>query len=302
MLENNTVINREKNHLGIDHPLVAIADMDKAAADFARLGFFINPRHHHPWGTDNHLLMFPENFIELISVYDHTKLDMQNEKGFAFGRFIQNSIERKEGISLVALHSEDARADHQMLEERGIENHGIVDFHRVAHRPDGSEEEAVVSLVMLINSQQPAISHFFCHQHKPNLVWVKDWMAHPNGANAITMVSYVAKNPADLLERFQGIYGEQAVSLDTDRLVAKTDRGDFEVLSQARAKTRFEGVDIPCTEQQLPSGIAIRVATNSIAQAMAHLDSNQVDYIQTQEGGLRIAASCAGNTIIEIYP
>jgi len=29
----------KRNHLGIDHPLVAIADMDKAAVDFARLGF-----------------------------------------------------------------------------------------------------------------------------------------------------------------------------------------------------------------------------------------------------------------------
>ncbi len=292
----------KKNHLGIDHPLVAIADMDKAAADFERLGFFINPRHHHPWGTDNHLLMFPENFIELISVYDHSKLDMTNEKGFAFGRFIQNSIERKEGISLVALHSEDARADHKMLEERQVENQGIVDFRRVAHRPDGSEEEAVVSLVMLINSQEPAISNFFCHQHRPDLVWVKDWMTHPNGANAITMVSYVAENPADFYSRFTGIYGEQAVSIDNDRLVAKTDRGDFEVLSPERAKVRFAGVEIPCDEHQYPSGIAIRVTTDSIDQAKGYLEANQVEYILTEEGGLRIAPHYAGNTIIEIYP
>lgn len=291
-----------KNHLGIDHPLVAIADMDRAAADFERLGFFINPRHHHPWGTDNHLLMFPENFIELISVYDHSKLDMTNEKGFAFGRFIQNSIERKEGISLVALHSEDARADHKMLEDRGVENQGIVDFRRVAHRPDGSEEEAVVSLVMLINSQQPAISNFFCHQHKPELVWVKDWMTHPNGANAITMVSYVAQNPADFYQRFVGIYGEAAVSVDRGHLIAKTDRGDFEVLSPERAIERFHGVDIPCNDQQLPSGVAIRVSTHSIDQAKAYLTRNQVAYIDTDEGGVRIAASYAGNTIIEIYP
>jgi len=34
----------KRNHLGIDHPLVAIADMDKAAVDFARLGFFYQPK------------------------------------------------------------------------------------------------------------------------------------------------------------------------------------------------------------------------------------------------------------------
>lgn len=292
----------KKNHLGIDHPLVAVRDMDKACQDFARLGFFINPRHHHPWGTDNHLLMFPENFIELISIYDSSKLDLTNEKGFAFGRFISDSIERKEGISLVALHSEDAREDHRLLEQRGVENQGIVDFRRIAHRPDGSEEEAVVSLVMLINSKTPTISHFFCHQHKPDLVWVKDWMTHPNGANGITAVCYVASNPAEFVSRFEGVYGESAVTVEPELLTIQTDRGVFEVLSPAKAKIRFYGVDVSVNDEQTPSGVAIRVSTKSLSQAKAHLDSNKVEYVETQDGGLRIPAHYAGNTIIEIYP
>ncbi|CCN33103.1 putative Glyoxalase/Bleomycin resistance protein/Dihydroxybiphenyl dioxygenase [Vibrio nigripulchritudo SO65] len=290
------------NHLGIDHPLVAVKDMDKVSDDFARLGFYINPRHHHPWGTDNHLLMFPDNFIELISIYDHSKLDMKNERGFAFGRFISDSIERREGISLVALHSEDARQDHQLMEERGVENNGIVDFRRVAHRPDGTEEEAIVSLVMLINSKTPSISHFFCHQHKPELVWVEDWMNHPNGANGITSVSYIASDPADLEARFKGIYGEEAVTLEEGYLNVQTDRGIFEVLSPERARRRFEGVALPCKESELPTGVAIRVSSHSVQKAMQHLDSNGVTYVQTEEGGVRIPAKFAGNTIIEIYP
>lgn len=290
------------NHLGIDHPLVAVSDMDKACEDFARLGFFINPRHHHPWGTDNHLLMFPENFIEIISIYDRSTLDLKNDNGFAFGRFISDSIERKEGISLVALHSEDARADHAMVEARGLDNDGIVDFRRVAHRPDGSEEEAVVSLVMLINEQYPAVSHFFCHQHKPHLVWVEDWMTHPNGANAITRVSYVAEDPSALRTRFEGIYGEERVSLGDGELLAQTDRGVFEVLSPARAVERFAGVDVPAGAAQLPCGVAIRVSTVDIDQARALLDSQDVRYENVVDGGLRIAAHYAGNTIIEIYP
>ncbi|WP_315983546.1 hypothetical protein [Aliamphritea spongicola] len=32
-----------ENHLGIDHPLVAVRDMDKACEDFARLGFLLTP-------------------------------------------------------------------------------------------------------------------------------------------------------------------------------------------------------------------------------------------------------------------
>jgi hypothetical protein len=276
--------------------------MDKACQDFERLGFFINPRHHHPWGTDNHLLMFPENFIEVISVYDPTKLDLTNEKGFAFGRFISNSMARREGISLVALHSEDARADHQLMAERGVDNQGIVDFRRVAHRPDGSEEEAVVSLVMLINEQVPAISHFFCHQHKPHLVWVKEWMTHANGANGITGVSYIAPAPEALAERFIGIYGADAVTLEEGYLTVHTDRGIFEVLSRAKAQERFAGVDLAVTDAQLPSGVAIRVSTTSLDQAKAVLVKNGVAFVATDDGGVRIPGHYAGNTIIEIYP
>jgi len=290
------------NHLGIDHPLVAVRDMDKACEDFARLGFFINPRHHHPWGTDNHLLMFPQNFIEVISVYDPSKLDLPNDNGFAFGRFISDSMERKEGIAMVALHSEDARADLSLINQRGVENQGLVDFRRIAHRPDGSEEEAVVSLVMLINSACPPMSHFFCHQHKPDLVWVEEWMNHANGATGITGVSYVADNPADFSSRFEGIYGGGAVSLEGDRLSVKTNRGEFEVLTPRLAKTRFADVKVPDNAGQDASGVAIRVCTNCLSRAQAHLDQNQVNYVITDDGGLRIPASYAGNTIIEIYP
>ena len=291
-----------KNHLGIDHPLVAVRDMDKVAADYERLGFFINPRHHHPWGTDNHLLMFPDNFIELISVYDASLLDMKNDRGFAFGRFIDNSIRRREGISLVALHSEDARADHALMEERQVSNDGIVDFRRIAHRPDGSEEEAVVSLVMLINEQQPAISHFFCHQHKPHLVWVEDWMQHPNGADGIVRVTYVASNPIALRERFAGIYGEEAISELEWGLEVQTDRGCFEILSPAYVHQRFHGVQLDLPMESLPTGVAIRVTSKDINSARAILEANDVEHILTKDGGLRIPPSYAGNTIIEIYP
>ncbi|QLE79377.1 VOC family protein [Francisella sp. Scap27] len=291
----------KKNHLGIDHPLVAVRSIDKAVEDFTRLGFFINPRHHHPWGTDNHLLMFPENFIEVISIYDDTKLDLPNEKGFTFGRFISDSISRREGISLVALHSTDAREDHKSLENNKVENLGIVDFRRTAHLPNGTTE-VCVSLVMLINNKFPSISHFLCHQHNPETIWMKEWMEHPNGANGITSVSYAAHNPDDLYSHFCGIYGADKITKNKlGYMTVQTDRGVFEILSKPQANERFAGVDIPLTDDQLPSGIAISVSTKSISKAKSHLDNNKVEYVQTTDNCLLIPAHYAGNTIIEIH-
>ncbi len=290
------------NHLGIDHPLVAVKDLDSAAKDFERLGFFINPRHHHPWGTDNHLLMFPENFIEVISVYDHSTLDLPNEAGFACGRFISDAIARREGIALVALHSEDARSDHQLMIARGVENQGLVDFRRVAHRPDGTEAEATVSLVMLINDKALALSHFFCHQHQPEWLWVEEWMDHPNGANGIMGITYISERPKAVASRFIGIYGPEAIEWQAGCLKVHTDRGYFEVLTLEVAQDRFAGVELPITAPDLPTGVAIRISTTSVEQARQVLQSNQVPFVETTDNGIRIPASYAGNTIIELYP
>tara|TARA_B100001063_G_C16429274_1_gene388057 strand:+ start:157 stop:378 length:222 start_codon:yes stop_codon:yes gene_type:complete len=71
--------------------------------------------------------MFPEGFIEVICIYDASKLDLSNEKGFAFGRFIRDSIECKKA-SLLVLYSEYASKDHQRMEQRSVANQGIVIF------------------------------------------------------------------------------------------------------------------------------------------------------------------------------
>ena len=61
-------------------------------------------------------------------------------------------------------------------------------------------------------------------------------------------------------------------------------------------------MELPISNGQLPGGVAIRVSTVSMAQARAHLDIQGVEYVETEEGGVRIPARYAGNTIIEIYP
>lgn len=288
-----------QNRFGIDHPLVAVKDMQTASEQFAKLGFYINPRHHHPWGTDNHLLMFPSNFVEVISVYDETKLDQKNDNGFAFGRFVATALEKREGIALVALNSKDARADYQRLVTRGVENDGIVDFKRVAHKPDGSEEEAVVSLVMLVDSVYPSLSNFLCHQHKPHLVWVKEWMTHPNHAVAITKVSYVVDDLAPVIARYSAIYGESAISQFDDYFVVATASGVFEFLLPSAAQLRFDDPDMKYQDAELPIGVAITIATDDLSQAEAILQQNSVTYSKFNEGGLRVPASFVGNTIFE---
>lgn len=131
---------------------------------------------------------------------------------------------------------------------------------------------------------------------------MKEWMEHPNGANGITSVSYAAHNPDDLYSHFCGIYGADKITKNKlGYMTVQTDRGVFEILSKPQANERFAGVDIPLTDDQLPSGIAISVSTKSISKAKSHLDNNKVEYVQTTDNCLLIPAHYAGNTIIEIH-
>jgi len=36
--------------LGLDHPLVAVRDMDNARSTYTELGFTLSPQGMHPWG------------------------------------------------------------------------------------------------------------------------------------------------------------------------------------------------------------------------------------------------------------
>ena len=42
----------------IDHLVVAVRDLDGAAAFYERLGFQVGARNRHPWGTENRIVQF----------------------------------------------------------------------------------------------------------------------------------------------------------------------------------------------------------------------------------------------------
>ena len=58
---------------GLDHIPVAVTDLDRAAADFRRLGFVIKPGRPHDDGIRNRHVKFPNGGgIELITASDPT--------------------------------------------------------------------------------------------------------------------------------------------------------------------------------------------------------------------------------------
>lgn len=284
--------------LGLEHPLVVSDDLDALAGRYRAMGFAPTRKGYHPWGTGTQLVLFPDNFIELMGIDDRSRIDVPSETGFRFGRFIADQLDRREGIAMIALHSDDAAADVAAVTARGVEPDGMVNFRREVTLPSGAKDEAVVSLAMLIDWKQPQLSHFICQQHRPEFVWVPEWMQHPNGAQAIAQIVYAAAEPHAHRQRFAGIWGEDALHDEGNGFRVSTAGGDLVVLDRPAAEGRFAPVEMPYGWSDAACAVAITVRVADINRMHLMMMQNGVPHVRMAEL-LRIPPSYAGNVILD---
>jgi len=258
------------------------------------------PLGRHPWGTVNRLVMFPDNFIELISVADRAAIDADPIGGHKFGRRVRASLDQAEGISLMALHSKDAVADEQVAIARGAASAGRVDFRRAVRLPDGTRDEAVVTLAILPDDARPNLSFFLCHQHKPHLVWNPDWLRHRNGADGISAVTYYAPEPDKVALRLREVWGADAVVRQPGGWRVATAGGVLHLLNYAGIASRFPRMALPDgTDRRAPCGVAISVHSASFDRAR----SMALQAPGAREDGDRVLvpADYAGGVILDIH-
>ena len=64
-----------KNIVGLDHAVVMVKDLDKAAENWKRLGFTMSPRGTHSahMGSGNYTIMFDPDYVELLGVLTPTE-------------------------------------------------------------------------------------------------------------------------------------------------------------------------------------------------------------------------------------
>lgn len=287
-----------QRRFGIDHPLVSVRDHAAALANYRRLGFAPSPISYHPWGTVTSLMMFPSNFIELIGVADPGKFGTAAVDGFCFGRRLGEFLAREEGVSLVALHSTDCDGDHAELVARGLASQGRIDFRRAMRLPDGSPGEAVVSLGLFLDDELPDVSNFICHQHRPELIWVPGWQQHPNGAQGIAALTYVAAEPERLVARWRLIYGDEAVGQVDGVFQADSGCGRLRALTPDQAAAEYGAVGLPQARAERPHAIAIRVAVESLALVIKVLAAGGLSGVE-RGGCLQVAPEHCGNVILE---
>ena len=284
--------------LAIDHPLVLVRDIEATAARYRKLGFNTAPTGQHPWGTSTSLIVFDRSALELMGVYDDTLLDSHAIGSFRFGRHMADALVEREGVSLVALYSEDAPGDRARLEKQGLAAQGRVDFRRRVKVPGQDWDEAVVTLEILLDPALPRASNFLCQQHRPELIWVPEWLRHANGALGFAGLTYVAPNPGPLLDRLRRLFGDDAVRGTAIGHEAHTGRGVIAVVPPGAWAAQLGVASEPGTGTDAASciGIDIRVADLAVVQRI--LDAAGVPSVPGP-GGIAVPDFAAyGNVLL----
>lgn len=256
-----------KNVIGIDHAVVMVQDLDKAAENYRQLGFTLSPRGTHSahMGTGNYTIMFDPDYMELLGVLVPTE---HNAPARAF-------VERHgEGIERIAFTAIDAAAGADEIRARGLTPIGPTDFERPVTLPNGTVSAAKFRTFMWPTAEAPGGVRIFACQHKTrDSVWIPELMRHANAAKRISEVLIATPEPAKEAAHLARLIDREPRE-EADGAVTVTsggDRADFVYLTLDQLRKRYPGVPLAGLSER--GGAALVLVSGDIATTEKALGS-----------------------------
>jgi catechol 2,3-dioxygenase-like lactoylglutathione lyase family enzyme len=282
----------------IDHLVVAVRDLDEAGSFYRRLGFQVGARNRHPWGTENRLVQFAGSFIELIAVGEGAAIAPHQASAFSFGAFVKDYLLDREGLAMLVLDSQDAKADAALFSEKGIGSFEPFHFERSGRRPDGSETKVAFTLAFAAAQNSPKAGFFVCQQHYPENFWNPEFQRHDNRASRISSVTLAAPDPERFRDFLTAFTGVQPTSPDGDDSSFRLGEDRIDVLTPDDAAEIYGSVE---AEMEEPSFVAFAVRVDDIHRHANWLDAAEIPY---QHIGTRliVPASAAHGVAIAFEP
>jgi hypothetical protein len=262
---------------GIDHCFALVEDLDKAASQFAALGFTLSPRglHSAAKGTANYTIMFPDDYFELLGIVTPTEANAPR----------RDVLKRKgEGLHAIACRIEDAEGAARDLAELGISTEGLGHFDRPVPLSGRGSGVAAFSTVAFTAEEVPQGIVFMCQHRTPETVWLPELLDHPNTACGLGAVLAMSNDPQITAERFARLWAAGRVEPDGAGIVVQTGRNSapLVVMSPQQMAAAYPGIDLSRTAQA--AFTALRVKVTDLNKAAACLESSGIAYANTGEG------------------
>jgi hypothetical protein len=281
-----------KNVIGIDHAVVMVNDLDKAAETWRHLGFTISPRGTHSahMGSGNYTIMLDPDYMELLGVLTATE---HNAPARAF------LDKRGEGIERIAFTAVDSTAGAEEIRARGYAPIGPIDFERPVTMPDGSLSAAKFRVFQWPVAEAPGGVRIFACQHKTReTVWIPELMRHANGAKRLQQVLIVTPDPArDAAHLSRMIDREARSEADgADAVPSGADRADFVFLTRDQLARRYPQVSLAGLPERGGAGLVL--ASGDLAASEHALGAAGI----RSGDGVCVAPSQATGTLLAFVP
>jgi hypothetical protein len=253
-----------KNIVGIDHAVVMVRELDKAAEHWKRLGFTVSPRGTHSahMGSGNYTIMFDPDYMELLGVLTETE---HNAPARAY------LAKHGDGIERVAFTAIDSAAGAEEIRARGLVPIGPTDFERPVSMPDGSLSAAKFRTFQWPTAEAPGGVRIFACQHKTReTVWIPELMKHANGAKRLRQVLIATPEPARDAAHLSRLIDREART-ERDGAVAVpsgSDRADFVFLTRDQLAKRYGGISLAGLADRGGAGLVIAADLASTEKAL----------------------------------
>jgi hypothetical protein len=278
-----------KNVVGIDHAVVMVKELDRAAENWKRLGFTVSPRGTHSthMGSGNYTIMFDPDYMELLGVLTSTE---HNAPARAY------LAKRGDGIERVALTAGDSAAGAEEIRARGYTPIGPTDFERPVTMPDGTPSAAKFRTFQWPATEAPGGVRIFACQHKTReTVWIPELMKHANGAKRLRQVLIATQDAAKDAAHLSRMIDREARN-EPDGAVAVpsgADRGDFVFLTRDQLAKRYPGVALAGLPERGGAGLVIAA---DLTQAEKALGSSGI-----RSGGAICVLPAAANGTLLVF-
>jgi hypothetical protein len=276
-----------KNVVGIDHAVVMVKELDRAAENWKRLGFTLSPRGTHSthMGSGNYTIMFDPDYMELLGVLTSTE---HNAPARAY------LARHGDGIERVALTAIDSAAGAEEIRTRGFAPIGPTDFERPVTMPDGTPSAAKFRTFQWPMAEAPGGVRIFACQHKTReTVWIPELMKHANGARRLRQVLIATPDAAQDAAHLSRMIDREART-EPDGAVAVpsgADRADFVFLTRDQLAKRYPGVALAGLPERGGAGLVISA---DLTQAEKALGSSGI----RSNGSICVPPAAANGTLL----
>ena len=192
--------------LGIDHLVIVVKDLDRAASDFKQLGFTVVPGGQHPVGSHNVLISFQDgSYLEIIAFYreaiDHRWWD---------------PLKKGEHLVDFCFQTDDLRGDTKKLQDAGVAINHPVPWSR--KRPDGFELKWLLSLA---TGSHRGVAPFLIEDVSARSERIPQEFSHANGVSGIEQLAVAVGELGQIGKWYSALLGRQGEAITDAALGAE---------------------------------------------------------------------------------